>query len=172
MTDKRTLAEKFLEKNDAIRAPERGDWGLLCYGDGPPSVCGAGAPWFIWFHNPRDMVTYLTEHLVYSYPALSDIDLEAAAEGVRSIIHGQWCNGLTTNAETCNALNSLLAGHVQVQWMGSYELLAYGHGPKEAEIVETFLKEQDLKEIWVDFFAEENVELEKAFRKQLAEWGL
>ena len=158
---------QFIQNTDAARAPNRGDWGVLCYGD-QHQVMGGGSPVFLWFNNPRDLASYLRTHHAHFNGDRDQID-EAVLADIKAAVDA-WEKGLKTPYDACDVLNEHLAGYLITEWFGSYETLAWARGEIESRTMTQFLSAREYGVDWVDMFDPENAALEAEFRKAVAEW--
>lgn len=106
----------------ADHSPKSSSWGFFSYLDVPPVFCGSGFGGFSWFATKDEMLDFLEE----AYPCstrMDDEDKETVCGKVREKL-------MLTSGDpvaVVDLLNAELAGHLNMEWVGTLKDLQTGN---------------------------------------------
>ena len=105
----------------SCHTPKSASWGFFSYLDVPPAFCGSGAGGFLWFPSQEKMHAFLAT----AYPCstrLNDETKQAVCDQAREKI----LLAPEDSAGLMKLLNEELAGHLQLEWVGTLKDLRSG----------------------------------------------
>ena len=162
----------------ADHSPKSSSWGFFSYLDVPPAFCGSGMGGFSWFASKEAQLDFMEE----AYPCSTRMDDEAK-EAVCALVKEKRMLTTDDHLAVMELLNEELAGHIQMEWVGTLNDLQTGNH-RYALYLRARFRTDDLEDCSDDVRLESPLELlerhgqslkigEKAeFIDYIAGWGI
>ncbi len=146
--------------------PGNKSWGCFTYGDAPPAI-GGGIGTFIWFSSRNEMLNFISETLPYEPPGPTGTDLDPVISETQSIVESMK-NNMVDDLNGITALNNVLKGFSQIEWMGEFQELLTAAVPYLRQVRSAFRGNDDNTTTCDTPIQPEQ---EADFRSFLNEWG-
>ena len=101
--------------------PKSSSWGFFSYSDVSPAFCGSGTGGFSWFATKKALLDFVEE----AYPCSTRMDDEEK-EAVCALVREKRILTSDDHLSVMELLNKELAGHLQMEWVGSLKDLQTG----------------------------------------------
>jgi len=111
-----------LTQTTSERDPRAYSWGLFSWGDAPPAI-GGGTGCFQWFDSRDELLAFLTE---YSPALCMSLKQEEEWIGFRDRLRAIAASFEDEPLKSLVAVNSVLKGLLQIDWIGRFEELCQG----------------------------------------------